>query len=132
MQHLIFFDDGCSLCRKSIRLILDIDHDEIFSFAPLDGNTAARELPRVLKGWQKEDSLVLLENYGTLKQKLWLRGRAVFRIFWLLGDFWTLLGWLCFVPIGVDFLYRIIARHRALLPFDKEDFSHDENHRFLP
>ncbi len=43
--------------------------------------------------------------------KIWLRGRAVFRVLWLLGGKWKLLGWLYIMPF-VDLFYKFIAKHR--------------------
>lgn len=52
-------------------------------------------------------SLILEENGRT-----WLRGRAVLRIFWLLGGAWRWIGWLYVMPIFPDLIYRLVARMR--------------------
>ena len=128
MRHVIFYDAACALCQRSVRAILKLDKAKIFLFAPLDGKTAAQELkPELLK----ENTLILLENYQKPTQRQWIRGRAVYRILWLIGGKWTLLGWLCYVPFGVDLAYRFVARHRCRVKI-KIEFSQNPSNRFLP
>lgn len=128
MQHLIFFDAHCSLCQRSIGFIMKIDRKEIFGFAPLDGKTASKYLDADLL---RENTLILLENYNTNK-KVWIRGRGVCRIFWLIGGPWRLLGWAWCIPFGVDGIYRLIAMHRRNLEHEGAFFSKEEKRRLLP
>jgi predicted DCC family thiol-disulfide oxidoreductase YuxK len=132
MTHLIFFDHNCALCQRSVRWILRRDRRALFRFAPLEGQTAAAILIREKEYLRQENSLVLVEDYE-LRPKVWLRGRAVFRILWLLGGVYRLLGWLHFLPFCTDGLYRLVARHRHALTLSiKEELSLDEKARFLP
>jgi predicted DCC family thiol-disulfide oxidoreductase YuxK len=103
-MHVIYFDHTCALCQKTKRFVESIDKRKIFSFLHLEGSNLPREL-------LSENTLVLLEN-GV---RIWIRGRAVFRILWLVGGWWKLLGWLCFVPVGVDLIYRLVSRLRHRL-----------------
>lgn len=108
MNGLVFFDSECKLCRKSVVTLIKIDRDKKLVFAPLSGKTASDKLIGKLSDLKHQNSLVLIEHpHG----RVWLRGRAVFRIFWLLGGKWKLIGWLHMMP-WVDFFYRQIARHR--------------------
>lgn len=118
MKSLVLFDQECPLCRKSVGFILEQDAKHRFLFAPLSGQTAKASVKnsRLLK----ENTLILLEDWRTPQERLWIRGRGAFRILWLLGGKWRLLGWLCFVPLGVDLFYRLIARHRRRLYFTVE------------
>ncbi len=95
-QHIASFDIG------------------LFSFAPLNGNIAQEELKDSLKRYQELNTLVLIEDYkDPIKRKIWIRSRAVFRIYWLRGGFRKLIGMLFFLPPTVgDFFYRLIAKHR--------------------
>lgn len=113
MKSLILFDRDCPLCRKSIGFIFERDAKHRFLFAPLSGKTA-KEVVKNSK-LLKENTLVLLEDWRTPQKRLWIRGRGAFRILWLLGGKWRLLGWLCFVPFGIDLFYRLIAHHRHRL-----------------
>lgn len=126
-EHLIFFDGDCAFCHRSVRHIIAIDRDERFLFAPLSGKTAEKFLPEHLR---QINSLILVEHYQT-ERKVWIRSRAIFRIYWLIGHGWKLLGVLCFFPgfIG-DLFYRWFAahRHQFKLPMPKEPGPKD---RFL-
>jgi predicted DCC family thiol-disulfide oxidoreductase YuxK len=108
-EHIIFFDDQCSFCNQCVLLALKLDKRKRFFFSSLRGQTASRLLT---ESYLKENSLVLLENRGKNKNKIWMRGKAVLRIVWLLGGSWRLLGWVVFVPFGADILYRIVAMRR--------------------
>jgi predicted DCC family thiol-disulfide oxidoreductase YuxK len=113
-QHLVFFDAECSLCRNSVAFLKKIDTSQKLLFSPLSAELAERFLQKDLSSLKNANTLVLLENYTTTP-RVWVKGRAVFRIFWLLGGKWKLLGGLCFCPIGVDWIYDLIARHRHRL-----------------
>ena len=125
-KHLIFFDAKCSLCEASVENLLRIDRKKIFAFAPLQGKTADQELTGSKEYLKKENTLILLEHYQRPTQKLWIRGRAVFRIFWLLGGKWRTLGWLCWTPIGIDLLYRLVARHRRVFKKNRPTLNKKE------
>ncbi len=109
MKHVLFFDQKCPLCQHSVRAVLSRDRRKIFCFAPLGGATAKRV------GIETENTLVLLENYTTSCQKIWVRGRGFFRILWLLGGWRRLIGWLYLCPIGLDLGYRLLAHQRHCL-----------------
>lgn len=125
--HLIFYDADCPLCQRSVQAILKLDKAKIFLFAPLDGKTASQELkPELLK----ENTLILLEHYQKPMQRQWIRGRAVSRILWLIGGKWRFLGWLCYVPFGVDLAYRFVAHHRHFVKI-KNKIKQKPSSRFL-
>lgn len=106
MKHLIFFDSTCKMCQKSIRKVQELDTQHIFEFYPLNSSKAKELLPpHLLKG----DTMVLLEN----QKKIWIRSKAVFRIFKLLDGKFKWLGAFCYVP-GLDLFYRAIAHNRHL------------------
>ena len=112
MKHLILFDSTCPLCRNSVSYLQRIDHEVILGFLPLSGEGARELLQEGHPELLNENTMVLIENKKTEKPRLWIRGRAVMRIFWLLGGKWRLIVWLCFVPFGVDAVYSFVARHR--------------------
>ncbi len=115
MKSLILFDANCPLCRKSVRFVFERDRKHRFLFAPLSGKTAEQSVknPKLLR----ENTLILFEDWRTPQERLWIRGRGAFRILWLIGGGWRWLGWLCFMPFGVDLFYRLIAWHRHRLTF---------------
>lgn len=93
MTHEIFYDDDCPFCRRSVARIARLDKKHIFVFVPQI---------------KKVNTLILKEANG----KTWIRGRAVLRIFWLLGGVFRLFGWLYLIPFFPDLVYRVIARLR--------------------
>jgi len=121
--YLIFYDDACGLCHRSINWIANHDRHHRFRFAPLKGETADKHLIGSLSHLRKENSLVLFENTDSI----WLRGRAVMRIIWLLGGAWRLIGWLYKMPF-INVFYRIVARHRYRV---SKPVKIKKDHRFL-
>lgn len=115
LKHLIFFDDACPLCWRSINKIFTLDHGKVFQFLPLKDPRTKTILKSRWHGLKNANTLILLENNSSGEGKIWIRGRAVMRILWLLGGWWKLLGWLAFIPFGVDTLYDWVAERRHRL-----------------
>ena len=64
---IVLFDGVCVLCDESMRFLIGEDRGGIFSFAPLQGETAARD-PEVAK---------LLDRGGAeLKSVIYVRGEG--------------------------------------------------------
>jgi len=112
---LVFYDGKCGFCDYVVQLLLKADKEKIFVFAPLQGKTASiylKDLPEKIKN---ADSLILLENYQTNWCHLFVYGQGAFRIAWLLGGVWRLVGWPCFLPPFLyNWCYYLIARFRFL------------------
>jgi predicted DCC family thiol-disulfide oxidoreductase YuxK len=131
-EHLIFFDSQCPFCHRAVQSIIETDKKEHFLFAPLGGETASRILTGPLTPYTKSNSLILIENYRSTYRQFWIRSKAIFRIYWLIGEGWGILGWLSFLPSFIgDFFYRWFAehRHQFKLKMSKEPGPPD---RFLP
>ena len=75
-------------------------------FAPLEGITARKMLHDHLG----RSTFVLLEIPPHRK---WIRGKAVFRILWLLGGKWKWIGWMHVIPF-LNLFYRLVAAYRGL------------------
>lgn len=131
-HHLIFFDDECPFCHHSVRHILAIDSKEQFLFAPINGETARGILIGPQDSLKRANSLILVENFRSTEREFWVRSRAIFRIYWLVGKGWRLLGILSFLPSWIqDPFYKWIAvhRHQFRLKMPQEPGPKD---RFLP
>lgn len=112
-KHLVFYDGECGLCDHTVRFLLKIDQNKLFMFAPLQGETAAKFLPQLSKEEQQEDTLILVENVEKSDQKIYILGKAIFRIFWLLGGLWSILGLMSFLPGWLyNWGYRLVAQNR--------------------
>ena len=110
-EHVIFFDATCSLCQNAIAKIKSWDTKRQFSCVPLD-SFQAKTFFEEHADLKHLDSLILIEMSHNDKKRIWVKGRAVLRIFWLLGGWRKLIGCFAYLPFGVDFVYSIIARHR--------------------
>ena len=115
-KHLVFYDGKCGFCDRVVVFLLKQNQKKQFLFAPLQGETAQRELKEMPDPVKQADSLILIENYQTPEQKISIFGKGAFRIAWLLGGKWGAVGWLSFLPSFLyDWGYRLVARNRHLL-----------------
>lgn len=129
-KHLVFYDGECGLCDAVVQFILKRDKEQIFVYAPLQGETAGQLLiPK-----PQEDTVILIENFETLPQR-YIYSQAVFRILWLLGGWWALPGLLFFLPpVLFNWGYRLVAKYRKRL-FPKTECvlpPPTDGKRFLP
>ncbi len=108
IYSIVFFDQHCPLCRRTINFLGRHDKQKRFHFAPLDGKTAKDTFVGPLASLRDLNTVILIEQPSG---KIWIRGRGVFRVLWLLGGLWRLLGWLYQMPF-VDRIYKFIAKHR--------------------
>ena len=108
--HVILFDDTCSLCWRSVNRIHTWDRKNKFHFVPIkEGKTLLKDRWSELKN---ANTLILIENYLTNRSKIWIKGRAVMRILWLLGGWKKIPGLLAFLPFGLDGIYSFVANRR--------------------
>lgn len=113
VQHLILFDDTCSLCLGSIAKIRKWDRKKQFAFAPLLSARAKHTLKHKWDKFKNANTLVLIENEGvSQRHRIWIKGRAVMRILWLIGGWRKIPGFLAYLPLGIDSIYTFIAKHR--------------------
>ncbi len=112
MKHLILFDDSCSLCWRSVNRIRSWDRKKQFEYSPIKEKLAKQALKTKYNTLKNANTLVLIENYQGRSPRIWVKGRAVMRILWLIGGWRKLIGWMAFVPIGVDQIYSFIAKRR--------------------
>lgn len=135
MKHLVFFDGACGLCDHSVQFLLRVDRKKVFQFTRLQGETAKKLLTELPKEVMDEDSLILIENFHSNEQKVYLMGKAWLRICWLLGGWFSFIGWMSFLPSWpFDQLYRVVARNRSRF-FSKESCrisNENDRERFLP
>lgn len=134
-QHLILYDGECGICNRVVLFLLKADKKRLFQFAPLQGETAKTLLPLLPKSYQNEDTLVIVQNWRRPNRKFYILAKGSFMIFWLLGGWWRLIGWLSFLPgFLYNWAYRLFARHRHLLSGGKECslIKTKEKNRFLP
>lgn len=100
------------MCDQAVQFILKKDREELFCFAPLQGETAARFLK---DDFRSVDSLILVEDYKT-NPKVAIEGDAIFKIFSKLSFPYYLISKLDIFPKKFyNGVYRWVARHRKQL-----------------
>lgn len=108
MKSIVFFDDQCSLCRKTINFLSRHDRYQRLQFASLESQTACTYLSGKHAELRRLNTVVLLEIPSG---RISIRAKAVLRVLSKLGGIWTLMGWMQVLPF-MDFIYKLIARHR--------------------
>lgn len=87
MSLILFYDGDCGLCHRAVRFALKRDRAAAFRFAPLQGETFARQVPEAVRA-ALPDSLVLRLEDGALLT----RSAAVAGMLRNLGGGWPWLG----------------------------------------
>ncbi len=110
---IVFFDGDCLFCNRSVQTLVALDDDESLSFAPLQGETAARLLPSELRQPDALGTMVFRDPAGRIAT----RSAAVLNILRHIGAPWSALGLLALaIPRSCrDALYDAIARNRHRL-----------------
>jgi len=115
-EYLVFYDGVCGLCDRFVLFVLKRDEKKTFRFAPLQGKTAKKVLAHRPELIEDLNTVVFVEGYNTAAAAIYTESKAVFRILWLLGGWWKLLGWIGFLPFApFNFCYRWVANHRQQL-----------------
>jgi len=107
-DRILLYDGVCGLCNRTVRRLIRADRDNVLTFAPLQGETAAqlRELHDNIPS--DIDTVVFIEG-----GKAYLRSRAFIRIARHLRYPAKALSWLWIVPWPLsDLGYRLVAKNR--------------------
>jgi predicted DCC family thiol-disulfide oxidoreductase YuxK len=133
-QNIIFFDGVCGLCSRMVDFVLREDHQRIFLYSPLQGETF-RSVERDHPGTQDTDSIFVLRR-GLEKDILLQKSDALIYIVDNLPRYrWlAVIGRILPTPIR-DAAYGIIAATRYRI-WGKRDSCRiptpEERARFLP
>ncbi len=108
-RRTLFYDGDCGLCTHSVRFFMEEDRAALISYAPLQGSTAAEQLPPELRQPDNLATVVFLED--TTRH---IRSRAVIRALDAIGGPWRIAAWLLhLIPLPLrEMGYRGIARNR--------------------
>ena len=110
---LVLYDGVCGLCDRSVQFLLAEDRRQRLLYAPLQGETAATIRPRHPALTEDLTSIVLVRNFGSAEEKIYVKTAAVLRILDEIGGFWRPLSWLRALPRAPrDAVYDWIARKR--------------------
>jgi predicted DCC family thiol-disulfide oxidoreductase YuxK len=104
---LVLYDGDCGFCARSVSWVLKHDRKGVFSFAPLQGETATNLVGKPT-GSPDTWSMLLVDEEGTFD-----RSTAAFRILKRVGWGGFLPRMLLAVPASLrDPFYRLIAKIR--------------------
>ncbi|KAB2879689.1 DUF393 domain-containing protein [bacterium] len=105
-KPIIFFDGVCGLCNRAVDFLIRHDKNRIFLFAPLQGETALRELPGSLTN---NPETIVCKDCGALYYK----SDAILHIMIKIGGIWKLTTVFYILPRFLrDFFYDIVANNR--------------------
>ena len=120
-KHLIFFDGVCGLCNRSVQFVLDRDKAGLFYYASLQSGFASHTLAKYGDNPADLDSIRVLSDYQTAKEKLYTRSDAALFVLRQLGGWQSAFGHLTFIPAFIrDAVYKFVALIRYRL-FGKYD-----------
>jgi len=68
-KQLILFDGVCNLCNSSINYVIKHDKNNVFMFAPLQGETGKQIIEKYNLDTSKTDSILLYSKENGLKIK---------------------------------------------------------------
>lgn len=98
----VFYDGKNPFCNHIAKLIGKLDRKRQFKISSLDGQTAKTLFKGNYGFLRQKKSIVFVEG-----ERVWVRSNALFRLFWLLGGNWKILGSLYVIP---GFIFNPIFR----------------------
>ena len=112
-RHVIFYDGVCGLCNRLNRFVLARDPKGVFSFATLQSRFAREFLTRHHRDPSDLDTLYLIAHYGSERQAIHAKSRAVLVILKELGGPWRMAALLGVLPAFLlNAVYGLVARLR--------------------
>jgi predicted DCC family thiol-disulfide oxidoreductase YuxK len=107
-MKVVFYDGYCPMCNAWVKAIVRWDKHKLFHFAPLQSDVAKRMLRPLIADFEKEDTIVLLDE-----DKVYLRSDAALQVARLLPAPFSWLAAGRFFPKGLrDMVYRWVAANR--------------------
>jgi predicted DCC family thiol-disulfide oxidoreductase YuxK len=112
-RHLILYDGVCGLCNRLVQFILPRDRGDVFVFAALQSDLAAKVLARHGRDASAADTFFVVRDYETPRERLLDRSDAGLFVAKTLGRGWQLVGPLRFIPRPIrDMGYGLVAGNR--------------------
>ena len=120
-RDLAFYDGVCALCNASVAFTLKRDREGRFRFAPLQSELARSELPARGVDPTALEAMVLLADFESEDEAVFVGPHAVLEILRRLGGFWRIPAALRVLPnavleVGYGFVARI--RYRVFGQYD--------------
>ena len=92
-MNQVFYDGKCPFCKRVAEHIKKLDLKDQFRFSSLDGKKAKALFAGNYGFLRSKKSIVFIEG-----ERVWVKANAIFRLFWLLGGRWKILGSLFVIP----------------------------------
>ena len=109
----MLYDGLCGLCNAWVIVLVEADRRARLRFAPLQGTFGTALLSRHPE-LADVDSLVLVEDPGTAKERVSVRSTGALRITRWLPGIWPLFYGLALIPRPLrDWWYDRVAEHRT-------------------
>lgn len=108
-KKIILFDGICNLCESSVQFIIKRDKKDIFRFVAIQSELGQKIIKHIGIDTSKTDSIIL---YSPGKA-YYYKAEAALLIAKELSGFYSLLGYLGFIPNGIkNTVYDYIAKNR--------------------
>jgi predicted DCC family thiol-disulfide oxidoreductase YuxK len=108
-KQLILFDGVCNLCNSSINYVIKHDKNNIFMFAPLQGDAGKKIIQKYNLDTSKTDSIILYKEGKGIVYK----STAALKISSKLGFPINLLSGFLIIPTFIrNWVYDYIAKNR--------------------
>jgi predicted DCC family thiol-disulfide oxidoreductase YuxK len=114
---VVFFDGVCGLCTRFNQFLLPRDRQGRIRFATLQGRLAHDLLPRYGKDPSDLDTIYVLVDWQTPRERVLARSQGMLHAFKQLDGVWRAIGQLgSLVPASVaDAVYNFVAKRRYRL-----------------
>lgn len=111
---LVFYDGVCGLCNRLVQFLLKRDSRGVLRFAQLQGGLARAELAAHGYDPSDLDTIFVIADWGSPRQRVLTRSRAVLHAGTRLGGGWGVAARVArIVPASIaDRIYRVVARRR--------------------
>jgi predicted DCC family thiol-disulfide oxidoreductase YuxK len=108
-KQLILFDGVCNLCNSSINYVIKYDKNDVFMFAPLQGEAGKQIIQKFHLDTSKTDSILLYSE----EKGLQIKSSAALAIASKLGFLRNLLTIFYIIPPFIrNWVYDYIAKNR--------------------
>lgn len=107
-KHVLFYDGVCGLCNHFTQVVIGADKKGEFAYAPLQSDFAREVLTAHGKNPDDLDTVYVLADYGTPREKLYRKSGAAL-----------------FIGTQLNGLTRIAASLALLIPAPIRDWGYD-------
>jgi predicted DCC family thiol-disulfide oxidoreductase YuxK len=110
-HNLILFDGVCNFCNAAVQMVIEIDRQKVFKFAPIQSELGQQLYHQHGLDASDIQTLMLVDE-----DKVWTKSDAVLEVLSRLDGGWQLLGAFKVMPQPIrDWAYSEFARQRFVL-----------------